>query len=220
MSHLINEDTQCVNDQENGYWTSFPSYKFLCGLHDSKLLWTPNLQDYFLLGEEWIDVTLEKQSICLAYLRLNIVENTMVKCDEWRKHAVHIQCLCTQDDYRGTGAFPLLMSILLSQAEESGVFVYGHSRPFYISLPRITNHNDAERWIESAEGKHEASLKRDKIQSRELLKKYRECGFCRFDGAGVRCGNRFWKKMHFGFRSSKMESSEIGRFLDNHLHCN
>jgi len=218
MSCLNNADKAGIGEGKE-YWAKYPSYRFLVGLHDNGFLWTPNMQDYFLLREDWETNPSESETICLAYLRLNIVGNTWICFEEWKKYAVHIQCLCTQDDFRGVGVYSLLLSMLLRQADESGVFIYGHSRPFHISLPRLRNQEEASQWLRQGDGQHEPSLKKDKMQAKALLKKYLQYGFCRFDGTGVRCANRFWKKMHFGYRGASIESESVSRFLDEHLIC-
>lgn len=210
MKYHLNNTDQTDDDLRLQY----PSYKMLDSLVQSRRLWSTDGQHFFLLmntgdGTQEVAACVCVNSIPNSYLPIEITE----------KHTVHIQYVCTRNDWRNCGFLGVVMQYLIEAAEEYGVFLHLHARPFEIELPQISNPEDLEKWVEQDLGTHNPSLKKDKQNAKLMKRVYLGMGFCRYDGVGVRFGNRYWKKMCCGFRSSKITNPILNRYLDQHLHC-
>lgn len=226
MSHLNPPDNYSdgyVEYQEDQIFEKikeYPSYHFLDYLFKKELLWTYDQQHYFLLHEIWGDGPADRMRVCSACVKFGASFNTWIDFAEWKKQVVHIDWLCTMSEWRGIGTLQVLSKILQEAAEETGVFLFGHARPFQITLPQLTDQKAVEDWISRPEEEKKfVGLKKEKEAAKKLYQKYREYGFCNFDGIGIDFNNRWWRNTCFGYRSTKMEKSVVSDFLDLHLKC-
>ena len=114
------------------------------------------------------------------------------------------------------------MGAIVEAAEEAGIFLHGISSPFLLKWPDI---DTAEQflWFIENENKffgEQKSWKEQKNQSRKLLKKYQEFGFCKFrypQGNGFR--NR-WKRNNSGFGYLPSGCNEtVKETLEDYLRC-
>jgi hypothetical protein len=197
----------------------YPTIKFLEALLERPYIWSPNYTDYFLINENFnIDKQVTEFEVSAAF-RFEITTNTYLSKEDTDKHFLHLNYICSRTDFRGCGALSLLSKIFIEEAEKSGIFIWGHSRPFFIELPKIINHHEAEAWLKRKDHYHNNSLKEDKKNAKSLLQVYLDQGFCRYNQTGVRFTNRFWKKMGFGYRSNNIKDRTINKFLDETLKC-
>ena len=199
---------------------NYPSIKFYERLIKNEMFWTHDWNDFFLLQEIWDMETHQYNRQVLAVVGLEYLPNSYLPQMTTEKYLVHINYVAVHNDLRGCGTLGTLCQLLLEAAEESGVFLYGHSRPFNIDLPTMTHQDQCKDWQKLNDSTMNLSLKQDKKNAKKLLPIYLKNGFCRFDGHGVRFGNRWWKKMCFGYRSSNIDDRELNHLLDNHLYCN
>ena len=206
-----NEELEDDDEQRLEY----PSFKMLDSLVQTRRMWTHDGQHFFLLmdtggGDQEVAACVKLDVIGISYLPQKVVE----------KNTIHIRWVCTRNDWRQCGMLSVVMKFLIDAAEEYGVFLHLHSRPFDLELPQLSNQDQAIEWLENSYGSHNPSLKKDKANAKLLKKKYIEMGFCRFDGVGLSFGNRYWKRMCLGYRSSKIDDLLLNRYLDCHLNCN
>jgi len=194
------------------------SGKFLLSLYSDGLFWTDDLKSFYLIRDE-IDCDGGQYRVVVGLVNLEIVPNSYLRSNEWIFNAVHIHSIVVADEYRGAGTLGCICSLLIRAADENGVFLFGHARPFYAELPKLKSSVDIEAWKPNAVSAHTTSLAREKKESKNLLRKYLEYGFCRFDGHGIKMANRFWKERSFGYLGSGISDSEIGRFVIKHLAC-
>lgn len=196
-----------------------PSIKFREYLIKDKLFWTHDWEEYFLLQEQFDYENHEYVSQVVAAIGINFVPISYLPLKEVEKYCIHIKYITTYNQYRGCGTLGTVCKFLIQAAEECGVFLHGHSRPFYIDLPYMTNQEEVKKWQEEVDSYHNPSLKADKKNAKKLLPVYLDYGFCRYDGHGVQFGNRYWKKMCFGYASSKIEDAEMSKYISGHLRC-
>lgn len=208
MYHQNNTDCQTEDIR-----TTYPSWKMLDSLVQERKLWSVDGLHYFLLMDTGKD---QEVAACVA---VNSIGNTYLPREITEKYTVHIQYVCTRNDWRNCGFLGVVMQYFIEAAEEYGVFLHLHARPFNIELPKISHPDEIEKWLEEDGGRHTASLKKDKANAKIMKKVYLGMGFCNYDGVGVRFGNRYWKKMCCGYRSSRIENPILNRYLDQHLHC-
>lgn len=199
---------------------TYPAYHFLEGLINTGMFWTPDNTHYFLMQETWVDDTYKNKSVAYACVKFGPCLNTWLDYNEWKKTTVHIDFLCIHNEWRGLGTLSVLSRYLQECAEDAGVFIYGHARPFGINLPMLKNQNEAADWINTIQEENEyVGLKQEKKDAWKLYQKYKELGFCNYDGVGIDFENRWWRKTCFGYRSAKLNSNIVGDFLDLHLNC-
>ena len=199
---------------------TYPVYHFVEYLADMGMFYTPDDQHFFMLYETFNYETIEKERMCSACVKFSVTPNTYIQYDEWKKYVLHIDWLTANTELRGTGTLSVLSHFIQEAAEETGVAVLAHARPFSIDLPRIVNYKEVDAWLDThTSGPISHSLKKEKKLAKGLYKKYLEYGFCSYDGTGMGFRNRFWKETSFGYRSSKLKESVVSRFLDEHLFC-
>ena len=139
-----------------------------------------------------------------------------------QSHTRHIWQVSTSDAMRGWGFFKTAMEAIIEAADEAGIFLHGISSPFFLKWPDIDT-VDQFLWFIENENKffgEQKSWKEQKRQSRRLLKKYEEFGFCKFrypEGNGFR--NR-WKRNNSGFGYLPSGCNEtVKESLEKYLSC-
>jgi len=148
------------------------------------------------------------------------MENTYLPYKDWVREALEIEWLCICDTFRGTGHLAVVCQRIIDAAEETGIFVYGYARNFQINMPELDNKTDIGKWIsEGSNTRIENSLKKNRQRSKTLYQKYLEYGFCSFDGTGMDIGDRWFKKLAFGYKSTKLKSGIVSDFVDHHIKC-
>ena len=199
---------------------TYPVYHFVEYMANMGLFYTPDNLHFFMLQESFNYEKIVRERICTACVKFSTTPNTYIPYSEWKKYVVHIDWLTANSELRGTGTLSVLSKFIQEAAEETGVVVLAHARPFSIELPTMVNHKEVEYWLENhTSSVMSHSLKKEKKLAKGLYKKYLEYGFCNYDGTGMGYSNRFWKETSFGYRSSKLKDSEVSRFIDKHLHC-
>lgn len=199
--------------EEEDLRKQYPSWKMMNSLVQSRKLWSVDGKHYFLLMN-----TYDGQEVA-SCVCLDVIGNTYLPKEIVEKYTVHVSWVCTRNEWRNCGMLSVVMQYLIEAAEENGVFLHLHARPFDIELPKLANPDDVEKWTDENYGTHNPSLKRDKENSKIMKRKYLGMGFCRYDGAGLRFQNRYWRKMCCGYRSSRIENPLLSKFLDSHLYC-
>lgn len=207
-------------DAEYELCKHWPSIRFREHLLKDKLFWTHNWQDFYLLQEMFDYEAGEYINHVTAALRVEYTPNTYLDTEIVKQHVVHLNYICIRNEWRGVGALRTVCTKLIQAAEDTNVVLVGHARPFYIDLPELTNQDDVKQWERDCTSSHNKSLKQDKINAKKLLPKYLDYGFCKYDGTGVRFGNRWWKRMCFAYKGSNIQDRDINKFYDNHLLCN
>jgi hypothetical protein len=192
----------------------YPTSRMLESLVYQRKLWTCDWRHFFLLMD-----TYDGQEVA-GCVCLDIIGNSHLPIEVVEKNTLHVRWVCTRNDWRQCGFLSVIMQYLIEGAEEFGLFLHLHARPFEIDLPKLANKEEVEKWIEEDKGKHNPSLKNDKQNAKIMKKKYRAMGFCSYDGVGIRFSNRWWRTMCCGYRSSRIENRLLNRYLDSHLHCN
>jgi hypothetical protein len=139
-----------------------------------------------------------------------------------QSHTRHIWQVSTREDMRGWGFFKTAMEAIIEAAEEANVFLHGISSPFFLKWPDIDTAEEF-RWFLDNEKKffgEQKTWKEHKNQSRRLLKRYEEFGFCKFrypQGNGFR--NR-WNRNNAGFAYMPSECDEtVKETLEKYLSC-
>jgi hypothetical protein len=154
----------------------------------------------------------------LGHVNLEIVENTYLGRELSEKYTLHIRQIIVCDELRGCGILGVICKRLIDAAEHAGVFIGGTARNFNASLPRISNGNEYLRYL--SKGLCAYKKRKEEVKSsRSLLHTYLRYGFCRYDGAGYPMSDRRWKKLCFGYGSSKLEDLRVVNFLGSHLSC-
>ena len=198
---------------------NWPSIKFREYLLKDKIWWTNNWEEFYLLQEMKDYEAGEYKSYVTAAVGIEYLTNPYLDLMTVQKHFLHINYITVRTDWRGLGALNTISQLLIRGAEDTGIVLLGHARPFNIDLPEITNQEQALHWQENNKSSHNLSLKKDKANAKKLLPKYLEYGFCKYDGHGIRFSNRWWKKMCFGYSSSKINDYEVNKYIQEHMYC-
>lgn len=206
-------------DELNEIFSESPTWKFLNMMHDVKYFWSPDNRNFFLMQELWRDGPLDKVSTAVAALEICIKENTYVPFKEWASQTAEINWLCVNDEIRGCGTLGVVCQKLIEAAEEAGIFLYGFARNFNVELPKLETKEGVQQWLLNHQTSLEPSLKKNKETSKALFQKYRNYGFCKYDATGFAMENRFFKKLSFGYKSSKLQTGIVADFVDRHLKC-
>ena len=165
---------------------------------------------------------LHSPEIIWGFIRMDMPRLNPLDVLTSQSHTRHIWQVSTREDMRGWGFFKTAMGAIVEAAEEAGIFLHGISSPFLLKWPDI---DTAEQflWFIENENKffgEQKSWKEQKNQSRRLLKKYEEFGFCKFrypQGNGFR--NR-WKRNNsgFGYMPAGCEAT-VKETLEDYLRC-
>ena len=165
---------------------------------------------------------LHSPEIIWGFIRMDMPRLNPLDVLTSQSHTRHIWQVSTREDMRGWGFFRTAMGAIVEAAEEAGIFLHGISSPFLLKWPDI---DTAEQflWFIENENKffgEQKSWKEQKNQSRRLLKKYEEFGFCKFrypQGNGFR--NR-WKRNNSGFGYLPSGCNEtVKETLEDYLRC-
>ncbi len=165
---------------------------------------------------------LHSPEIIWGFIRMDMPRLNPLDVLTSQSHTRHIWQVSTREDMRGWGFFKTAMGAIVEAAEEAVIFLHGISSPFFLKWPDI-NTVDQFLWFIDNEKKffgEQKSWKEQKRQSRRLLKKYEEFGFCKFrypEGNGFR--NR-WKRNNSGFGYMPSACDEtVKETLENYLRC-
>jgi hypothetical protein len=201
-------------EQLNPAFETWPSYRFLQAVESE---WkTPNGSDFFIYRDDPIS---PEGGFVAGCVTLDCIANTYLHEDVVKKYVVHIAMIGVTEQFRGCGFLAYICGRLIYWADECGVFLFGHARAFEYPMPVMHSAEDVLAWLPGRDKatSHKISLKRDLADSRRLHGKYLEYGFSRFDGTGVRFGNRKWKRLCFGHCGAGMENRTILDFSSSHL---
>lgn len=185
----------------------------------------PTVKALEKLGEWWpspdgmnFAVYEGNEEFLLGHVQCCITTNSYLGRELSEKYTLHIQQIIVCDDLRGCGILAVICKRLIDVAEEAGVFVGGTARNFNGCLPQIRTREGYLRFLEMGFGGYKRRREESRA-SKSLLQKYVEYGFCRYDGTGYPMNDRRWKKLCFGYTSSRLEDKKVAQFLQSHLLC-
>ena len=190
-------DTLC---QEFGFMTlaqiDEDTHSFVYALHSPELIW--------------------------GYIRMDWPRVAPLDVMTSQSHTRHIWQVSTREDMRGWGFFKTAMEAIIEAAEEANVFLHGISSPFVMKWPDIDTSKQF-LWFIDNERKffgEQKTWKEQKRQSRGLLKKYEEFGFCKFRYPQGNGFNNRWKRNNAGFAYMPTECNEtVKDTLKNYIAC-
>jgi GNAT superfamily N-acetyltransferase len=113
----------------------------------------------------------------------------------------HIRAIATHPETRGAGIWSMVLTKMMSLAHEYGVVLHGISYPFLIEFPEMKNKEDFFEFRKHEEKYFRVipSWTRQKKESKALLKKYVELGFCRFKYPKGNGFQKRWARDNLGF---------------------
>lgn len=216
---MDNSDKWKVSEEEFDVTYDIPTAIFFSNL--MKNYFITNNYEEFCLRENVYYEDGRVESEIVAMVRIKLVKSTVLPYDIMTHHTAYISSLAIREDHRGLGYMPVINKLLINCAEEAGIFLFGFARNYIIEIPPMKSVEEYNCWLEGEENsRHYSSLKLDKERAKKLHKAYLAQGYCRYNMTGIPMGNRYWKKMGFGYRSSKLDNKVLEKHLDNHLNCN
>ena len=197
-----------------------PTAKFFSNL--MKNYFITNNYEEFCLRENIYYENDRVESEIVAMVRIKLIKSTVLPYEVMTHNTAYISSLAVREDHRGMGYMPVINKLLIDCAEDAGIFLFGYARNYIIEIPSMKSVDEYNNWLSGQEkSSHYSSLKTDKARAKKLHKVYLSHGYCRYNMTGIYMGsNRYWKKMGFGYRSTKLDNKILARHLDKHLQCN
>lgn len=183
--------------------------------HLQKIWTTPNYQDFFF----FMDGRFPFDGYVAAVITLDVMHNHQLGLGYSLRNTVHIRSIGVANHMRGVGYLEAICNVLLSVAEDAGVFIYGTAKPFRYDVPEIRTADDGLAFLEqrSRDWIPMSTDRKRKAEATALRQKYVSYGFQCYDSAGFPCEDRFWKKNSFGFASSSLAREGVGDYFERHL---
>jgi hypothetical protein len=190
-----------------------PRMSFLRALQ--KIWSTPNYEDFFFQ----IDGDMMFDGYVAAVVTLDVMHNHRLGLGYSLRNTVHIRSIGVANHMRGVGFLEAICNVLISVAEDSGVFIFGTAKPFRYEVPEIRTADEGLAFLErrGEEWEPMRTDKKRKAEARTLRDKYVAYGFQCYDSAGFPCEDRFWKRNSFGFASSVLDREASGDYFERHL---
>ena len=216
---MSNQDKWQVMEDIPDVTYDIPTAKFFSNLMKNYFI-TNNYEEFCLRQDVVDEESGELEDEIVAMVRIKLLPSTVLPYDVMTQNTAYISSLAIREDNRGMGLMPVINHLLISCAEDAGIFLYGYARNYIIEIPRMKSVEEYNDWLSGEEkSSHFSSLKKDKERAKKLHKAYLNQGYCRYDMTGFRMGNRYWKKMGFGYASSKIEDKRLLKHINNHLNC-
>ena len=209
-----------VSEEYKDVTYDIPTAEFFSRLMKSYFI-TNNYEEFCLRENIYYDDDRVESEI-VAMVRIKLIPSTVLPYEVMTHHTAYISSLAVREDYRGMGYMPIINNLLISCAEDAGIFLFGYARNYIIEIPPMKSVDEYNRWLSGEEkSRHYSSLMTDKARAKKLHHTYLNQGYCRYNMTGINMGsNRYWKKMGFGYRSSKLDCNQLEKHLDRHLDCN
>ena len=196
-----------------------PTAKFFSNLMKNYFI-TNNYEEFCLRQDVYNEDEDSLEDEIVAMVRIKLLPSTVLPYEVMTHHTAYISSLAIREDNRGMGLMPVINHLLISCAEDAGIFLFGYARNYIIEIPRMKSVDEYNKWLSGEEkSSHYTSLKTDKERAKKLHKAYLNQGYCRYNMTGIRMGNRYWKKMGFGYASSKIDDKKLLKHLNVHLNC-
>lgn len=196
-----------------------PTAKFFSNLMKNYFI-TNNYEEFCLRQDVYNEEEETVEDEIVAMVRIKLIPSTVLPYNVMTHNTAYISSLAIREDNRGMGLMPVINHLLISCAEDAGIFLYGYARNYIIEIPRMKSVDEYNEWLTGEEkSNHYSSLKTDKERAKKLHRAYLNQGYCRYDMTGIRLGNRYWKKMGFGYASSKIDDKKLLKHLNIHLNC-
>ena len=196
-----------------------PTAKFFSNLMESYFI-TNNYEEFCIRQDiHYEDGRVEDEIIAMC--RIKLITSTVLPHNIMTQNTAYLSALAIREDHRGQGYMPIINQLLISAAEDAGIFLFGYARNYIIEIPAMQSVDDYNNWLTEGENsRHHQGFKKDFANAKKLLGAYLDQGYCRYDLKGIYMGsNRKWKKTGFGYRSSKIDNKELNQHLDKHLQC-
>lgn len=182
-----------------------------------KVMPSPDGDHFCLLMDEFAAM----EPFVAAIVNIDVLPNQELG-NRWAFYnAVHIRSIGVCNEFRGCGFFGTICKYLQNAADQANVFIYGCARPFQYDIPILPNGAELNKFLDTYEGL--STLKTDKKkkqESLELLERYIQNGFCRYNCSGAHFFDKFFKRNSFGYLGEGTDLEGVADYFNKHLSCN